>query len=1017
MPRDIYTREEVHTGAWATPELVGRDAYLKQIYRALTDTSRSYVIYITGEGGIGKTRLVQHVLQNPPDVPSLVVASRLIDLYHSQVRTLAGLIGAILEVVEPLSDFFRAQVETGKLEALARAEQEGLSIAEVISLRKDATQFFLRVFNQFTQEHRVVLALDTAEHLFAHEDPSQKALGLEDVYPSLLQWLLDEFLPNVQNTVILLAGRPGPGNLKEILKQRLEDSAERSLEMIELPGLNEEESIRYIQAVIRAARDRGALDAAEFIQNWGNDNWRTAFYCLCDDSNPPTVRPILLALAVDYLVVAGRPLDGLVMPLEQARSLSSNQREQIREALVKELIHIIGDKRSPADEIIIALGWLRKGANATLLAYVTGMELEIIETALEGLKQLSFIKTRPVDQRIFLHDEMYGAVQRHFLEGQEARWRSVARVLQEYYQEQVDAARQQIAKLYQPLGEQRQDQVLPASHEVIRTRARLQDAMVENLFYQLRHEPSQGFQKYYLYAEEATATADESLDMQLRAELMAFLAERESPSQPSEIDGLSRADVIADAAVRWLKRLINKGDYTRAVQVARSTAMADFVARSGTWAQADLKAWEALALAYQGHLEEARKLLNEAALMLDGLKPGLAREKSILAHVYNNRGYVLRALGCYFGAIRDYEMALSIWREMDLGVEAANTLNNLAFAQAEVGRLDAAERLAKTALALREEAGPRSPVGLSINTLAHIAIRGNFLVTARERAERACNLFQLLGDLRGEGLAKIALAEALRRWGEQKDESESLQMAIQVAEEGVNICERLAALDRQVEALIELGCAYRDLAKVVRGPLPRKRDASHISEQVKRIAEKGKEALRRAAEIARAQKVVGRQIDALVNLAWLHYYILEEDQALAELEKAQKLIPAEFYITNRGRPHINRGEAIVPALMQLGKIELLRGQICFNEYQHRDDLSRLEQAIEHYALSLEYDFLASDQIFRDMRRGMDRIYERLSSLPPQTQSTLDKIVANVEAKYKLGASHLRRFLKENYLMP
>jgi len=94
MQENIYAREEVHTGAWATPELVGREAFLERIYQAVTDTSCSYVIYITGEGGIGKTRLVQYVLENPPADNHLVVASRVIDLYHSQVRTLAGLIGA-----------------------------------------------------------------------------------------------------------------------------------------------------------------------------------------------------------------------------------------------------------------------------------------------------------------------------------------------------------------------------------------------------------------------------------------------------------------------------------------------------------------------------------------------------------------------------------------------------------------------------------------------------------------------------------------------------------------------------------------------------------------------------------------------------------------------------------------------------------------------------------------------------------------------------------------------------------
>jgi AAA+ ATPase superfamily predicted ATPase len=141
-----YIPGETRAGARATPELVGRIDELEQIESAIRDTETSYVIYITGRGGIGKTRLVQYVLEHPPKDIALVVASRLIDLYHTRVHSLAGLIGAILEVVEPLGDFFRDELEEAgkdKLEALARAEREGLSTAEVISLRKELTEFFL----------------------------------------------------------------------------------------------------------------------------------------------------------------------------------------------------------------------------------------------------------------------------------------------------------------------------------------------------------------------------------------------------------------------------------------------------------------------------------------------------------------------------------------------------------------------------------------------------------------------------------------------------------------------------------------------------------------------------------------------------------------------------------------------------------------------------------------------------------------------------------------------------------
>ncbi len=75
----IYVPGETYTSVRATPELVGREKELEQIENAIRDTEHSYIIYITGQGGIGKTRLVKHVLEHPPDDVSLVTASDLID--------------------------------------------------------------------------------------------------------------------------------------------------------------------------------------------------------------------------------------------------------------------------------------------------------------------------------------------------------------------------------------------------------------------------------------------------------------------------------------------------------------------------------------------------------------------------------------------------------------------------------------------------------------------------------------------------------------------------------------------------------------------------------------------------------------------------------------------------------------------------------------------------------------------------------------------------------------------------
>ncbi|RLC92064.1 MAG: hypothetical protein DRI77_13255, partial [Chloroflexi bacterium] len=360
-----------------------------------------------------------------------------------------------------------------------------------------------------------------------------------------------------------------------------------------------------------------------------------------------------------------------------------------------------------------------------------------------------------------------------------------------------------------------------------------------------------------------------------------------------------------------------------------------------------------------------------------------------------------------------------------LEVELANTANNLAFAQAEVGRSDVANRLAQSTLELRETLGPRSPVGLSLNTLAHIAIRDNLTVTARNRAERALSLFQVLEDKRGEGLALIALAESLRRRGEQKQDPELLRQAIERARQGLEIFAHRGAVDRQVEALIELGCAYRDLAKVLRGPILRPED---VNPDAKALADKGKQALKKAAEIAPRGEIAYRQVDALVNLAWLHYYIFEDQYILenpqSPLVQAESIVPKSYYITpvrvtsrgerRGGTPQLEREQAIFPFLAQMGKAQLLRGQIAFNRFEREEKKENLNEALEHYTLSLAYDTLFYEETFRDMRRAMDRIYERLNTLDPATLKIVYDIVESVEEKYGLEESRMTRFLRESF---
>ena len=1041
-----YAPGERYTSARATPELVGRQEVLRLVEQAIGQHGQTAIVYITGAGGMGKTRLVRHILAHPPDVPGLTVAEELIDLYHTRVHSLAGFIGAVLDVLPPLADSFRAGLNRGKpdvLDVVRRAEMEGFTLAEIISRRRELTRHFLDVFNRLGARRRVVLALDTAERLDV-DDPTQRELGLQHEHPFILDWLVEEFLPQVHNAVVIVAGRPGTGRVRALLE------GVRGIRFfpVELHGLTEEETVRYFDAVAAEARAQGDVDTAERVERLDEERRRVIFHSLCDEENGErTVRPILLALAIDHMALAEQPLPAFRAELDDAIRLTAEERQRVRDELGRAIVRAIQEESRPADELIRHLALLPKGADVGLLAHVAHVDEAEVQEAFQHIEHLSFIKVRPADERIFLHDEMYALLNRYIWERTLPEHRvQVWTQVVAHYGARVRAMQSKLADLYaqltagvhpgvpEALPERERQRIARRIGEI---RFELQEALVEDLYYTLMMDPRRGFQKYIRYAEEAIVAHDESLDMQLRAELWGFMA------TTPHVNGLTQADVAADAAVRWVKRLV---EVRRAYESARQ-AIAHLrdrarhrLERGAPLAEMELNVWEALILAEQEEYDRAEEMLERAVgqlrAHLDSPPPDPVdhwRLTVVLARAYNNLGYVRRLQGRYHGASSAYGHALPLWRSVKIEVEQANTLNNRAFVLAELGRFNEGWELAWDAFELRQRLGPRVPVGLSLNTLALIKIKENDLEGARPFVRQALTLFTDLDNRYGRGLALLARAEIRRRISDwvpyiPQATASHLETAVDDARQAVAIFREMGETDRLIEALVELGCDYRDWAKWrrdYREPLTegeRKRGRAWTMEE---LAERGAEALLEAANLAASRNIRYRQVNALINLAWLRYYVElyvdapDFDAALRRLRdelfaEVDRLIPEGYRIRPRevdrdsgriqgGVPVLDETTMIVPFLTQLGKLELLHGQIAFNRFvrsQNKDEAA-LREAAEHYTLSLAYDTLFSDQVFRDMRRAMSRIYDRLRTLNPKELRVVYETVEEVEARYGL----------------
>jgi tetratricopeptide (TPR) repeat protein len=211
-------------------------------------------------------------------------------------------------------------------------------------------------------------------------------------------------------------------------------------------------------------------------------------------------------------------------------------------------------------------------------------------------------------------------------------------------------------------------------------------------------------------------------------------------------------------------------------------------------------------------------------------------------------------------AIEEYRRAAARWRQVDIPICLAWTLNNLGFVESEKGSFADGQRLVEESLAIRKELGARALIGLSYATLSLVLVYAGNYTHAKENAERALRLFRAVEYRLGQGLALRNLAEVLRRSVRRDDDPAErvkiLREAHDCAYAAYELFESIDDRPRQIESLIEVGNALRDLIGI-------KHDhPSLLKEDLDTLMQQSVQALERAADLARQTNNVFRQVDA-----------------------------------------------------------------------------------------------------------------------------------------------------------
>jgi len=1024
---------EQFTGLYATPELVGRQDILDQFERILNNRSPNpKIVFLTGLGGIGKTRLLKKALEMARTHSNMRVAGDVLDLYHIMLHSPVGLANAIFEVLTPPFDCF--QNYQPAYQALNRARLSG-NVVELSKLREDAVVKFDQDLQQLGDSANIVLALDTAERVVYGLEKWTSDIPLADSW----NWLI-EHISAWKNLIIFAAGReesrPSLEKFKEIHPDLIEE--------INVGLFTEAESLAYFNSVAHLAKEKKDFHFAERLNKMSPDFKRGAHIY----SNG---RPIVLSLLVDYLSFPGESELPEILRNAHLEKMNETDHHRFEEIILERL------QQGQIGETLIALGRVPKGADSELISALLSIPQSEAQKRLKEVQSLSIVKIRPEDQRVFLHDEMYALLQRHVYDSpyDASKKKAAFESIKEYYQTQRDACIKRLGDLYAPVEQEGRENL--DLEQIASTYAERQTVLSEMMFYFLRQDFGRGFRHYYRFSQEAIYSHDILMDMHLQAEMLSFLVRLPAEELERNVQGeFSPQMLLATLRLRPIMRSWAESKFKEAVERADHLLeqIEDPWKNAFPVVLASLHIWSAYAYVMRSagddfaksvkHLEAAFSLFPDE-ITQSVQEPEKGAEQSngkysltevwytmaLLALAYRVQGYMYRVRGYPQQAIENYRRDIEWLNLLDIRVEQSTALNDIGFALATQGKWQDGRSLARDALGLRRELGHRLPVAFSLNTLAMIDIYEGQYDSAQNNAEHALAIFRARYDDRGKGLALIALSEARRRYAitnpvlEAERRIELIRQARDHANEAkIIFSQSIEEPPRKVEALIEMGCACRDWVRL-RGIYPNPKDNR------KRLIAEAEDALLQAYKTAYEEDLRYRAIDALVNLAWLRYYVLEKEEneivddnhpLWQAIQLAHQSIPPEYFLT-AGKPSIQRANAQIEIWPQLGKLYLLEGNI---EHYKLDKISKedkkkfaasgqgkhvqetLEKLAEKYSASLQYSALY-EKDYRGIRGAKDQIYERLKGLNASERYVFCKKIHDL---YADGDSVIERLLRD-----
>lgn len=351
---------------------IGREGEIEKIQIQL-QTKASNLIYIIGDGGVGKTRLAQEVndrLKNQ----SGYFAMQIFDFDNHSLTVFENFELRLAENL--IHNGFNLTAYSNALQDLRKMESAGVSSDGLAFQREQAQNVLINVFNEeISTQKRIVFFVDTVEK--------------SDVENFWLDFA--SFLSKIKNYTCILTGRKHAAlDLDKLLK----NSFTGQVYSFELHPLKPEEALVYIerkQEVTHTTISPSVIQKLLFLTKG---------------------RPILIDLAVEY-VARGISLDWLVREeLDVLKKAPKHEQEKYRNDFEKQLVLYITKIRKPIHRLFLTMSRVHP-LDPNMIVVLLNVSKSESEELFSDAKSYAFVKELSDLSRITLHDEMRDLINRH----------------------------------------------------------------------------------------------------------------------------------------------------------------------------------------------------------------------------------------------------------------------------------------------------------------------------------------------------------------------------------------------------------------------------------------------------------------------------------------------------------------------------------------------------------------------------------------------------------------------------